>query len=72
MKQHLFDYKPGNSKVLCMEYLCDCTECLKFDFQNCIKTSVPKVAPVPIDHEKECELDKMERMSILKCLNSLD
>ena len=40
-----------------MEYLCDCTDCLKFDFQNCIKTSAPKVAPVPIDHEKECELD---------------
>ena len=39
-----------------MEYLCDCTECLKFDFQNCIKTSLPKVPPVPIDHEKECEL----------------
>jgi len=55
MKQHLFDYNPGSSKVHCMEYLCDCTECLKFDFENCVKTT--NFTPVPIDHEKECQLD---------------
>ena len=30
---------------------------LKVRFSELYKTSVPKVAPVPIDHEKECELD---------------
>ena len=60
MKQHLFDYKPGNAEVFRMEYLCDCTECLKFDFKNCVKTKEDNTHATPttiFDHETECGLD---------------
>ena len=69
MKQHLFDYKPGNAEVFRMEYLCDCTECLKFDFKNCVKTKEDNTHATPttiFDHETECGLDDEDEY--LNCL----
>ena len=34
IKQNLIVFKP-KKKLLCKEYLCGCTFCLQFDFENC-------------------------------------
>ena len=39
MKQHLIIFKP-NEKYFCKKYLCDCTPCLHFDFENCTNDDV--------------------------------
>ena len=39
MKQHLIIFKPIE-KYFCKEYLCDCTSCLHFDFDNCTNVDV--------------------------------
>ena len=72
MKQHLFEYKPGCSTILYREYLCDCVECLQFNFEKCVKfvesakqAKPAKSASQPIQpsnsatisYEDECNLD---------------
>ena len=57
MKQHLFDHKAGSKKILCREYLCDCEQCLKLDFEKCTKVSENNESVPPVEsvsHEDEC------------------
>ena len=66
MKQHLFDYKPGDTKILCREFLCDCLQCLQLEFDKCVKISKNNtVAPVDC-YEKECELNIDDEDQYLK------
>ena len=57
MKQHLFDYKPGDTKILCREFLHDCLQCLQLEFHKCIKISENNPVALVDCHEKECKLD---------------
>ena len=35
MKQCLIVFKPNWTKIVCREYLCDCSHCIDLDFDNC-------------------------------------
>ena len=35
MKQHMFVYNPNSKEIMCKEYLCDCSQCLQLNFDNC-------------------------------------
>ena len=39
MKQHLILFNPKKERF-CKEYLCDCTSCLQFHFNDCINKTV--------------------------------
>ena len=49
-------YKPGSSVVLFREYLCDCDQCLQFNFEKCNKI-IESVTNAAISYEEECNLD---------------
>ena len=34
MKQHMFDYKPEKEYIMCREFLSDCENCQKFNFEE--------------------------------------
>ena len=35
--KHLFDYRPGCKVVFTKEFLCDCENCLDFQFDDCLR-----------------------------------
>ena len=35
MKQHMFVYTPNSKENMCKEYLCDCSQCLQLNINNC-------------------------------------
>ena len=35
MKQHLIVFKPNSKEIVCREYLCNCSHCIDWDFNNC-------------------------------------
>ena len=35
MKQHIFVYNPNSKEIMCKVYLCDCSQCLQLNFDNC-------------------------------------
>ena len=63
MKRHLIIFKPSK-KYFCKEYLCDCTSCLHFDFENCTNEDVD-VEVEDTSSEEELfdeEIDKTEQI----------
>ena len=37
MSEHIFEYVPNSNNVFNKEYLCDCQECINFNFHSCLK-----------------------------------
>ena len=37
MSKHKFEYVPNSNDVFNKEYLCDCQECINFNFHSCLK-----------------------------------
>ena len=73
MRHHLFVYNPRNDNVLMREFLCDCTACLQFDFQNCIHDSATDAGDSSEhESEKECMLDEDEADYCKKMYDFID
>ena len=67
MKQHLMVFT-ANEPVLCKEYLCSCTSCLEFNFQECSGDDAPRYSELSSldyyggdDHEGDV-VDKTEQI----------
>ena len=62
MKQHLIVYKP-KKKVFRKEYLCDCTSCLQFDFENFSNENAAHNGEDDVDLEEiDEEIDQTEQI----------
>ena len=61
MKMHLFVFKPGNTNVYTKEYLCDCSSCVSFNFDECERQEVhndTEKEKETYDYNGDCELDE--------------
>ena len=55
---HLFVYKPKCDRVLMREYLCDCEQCLSFNFDSCNRsTELDKKAKHLVEDEHDDSVD---------------
>ena len=69
MSQHIFEYVPSSKTAYKSEYLCECEECINWNFSSCLKEAIELDETVEqvkvnvksnteIEEKNDCNLDE--------------